>query len=100
MEHALSEILRVAPSSLSRLHFHSLGLHLVASRAESRWQNEESAVVTGALTAGLKVCNVTSFGDGSKFKLLSSLSFVSQSGKQLSFATGVAAWKEGDIKYC
>lgn len=44
-----------------------------------------------------KVCNVTDFGDGSSFKLLSNVAFSSRTGKQLSFASGSTTWNEDSI---
>lgn len=70
MEHALHHILThpfflssSSSSSLRRLHFHSLGLHLIALRSDddndsvtTQWQQQDLAVAEAAIATSLRVC--------------------------------------------
>lgn len=64
---AISSLLRYIfeqYSSLSRIHYHSLVLHLIAhtetNGSNKKWNNPQRAVAAGSLTATLEACGVSS----------------------------------------
>lgn len=56
---ALSFIMKKMPSKLSRVHFHTLGLHAIVIRNDSMWKDEENAVLLGSVFTSLKICDIT-----------------------------------------
>lgn len=71
-------------SRLSRVHFHSLSFHIVATLSSGPWYNVQDGLVAGARVAGLQACDVTSFSL-SNFELRMPLEFgLSKTHHQLS----------------
>lgn len=76
IERALQLVLAHLPN-VTRVHFHSLGLHAIATVDGApfwRPRDELAAVVTGALTTSLRVCNVDRV-DRERFEVIADLSF-------------------------
>ena len=91
----LSEILGRLPEEVTRVHFHSLGLHMIAHRG-NRWKHEREAVLTGAATTSLRVCNVTQLeGNEHLFELIQEDSFTHRDGSKIQFQPA-ARWQEAD----
>lgn len=82
IEQALTFLMESLPSTVTRIHFHTLGLHAIAIREDdatsSLWPNEEKAVLMGSIVTSMKMCGVQniSYLKGSRdlFSLSSKLS--------------------------
>ncbi len=98
VERALAEMLHLLPASVTRLHFHSLGLHMIAVREEGGWKGESAAVLAGSVVTSLRVCNTTSLGDGELFQVLTNGTFVTAAGERLSFEPH-ASWTVGGVTF-
>ena len=61
-------------SRLTRVHFHSLTFHIVATVQDGPWSGSDHSVMAGARVAGLQACNVEYFTP-SKFDLKMPLNF-------------------------
>ena len=93
-------------SRLSRVHFHSLSFHIVATASQGPWTHAQEGLVAGATVAGLQACDTTSFSI-SDFELKMPLVFrLSQSDPKLSktFHYGsdgspIVQWKRGGSDY-
>lgn len=96
VETALAAILARLPR-VSRLHFHSLGLHMSAVRKGSRWRSEKAAVLTGSITTSLRVCNTTRI-DPELFELRMAESFVTAGDVVLTFGPG-QQWEDAHNSY-
>ena len=71
-------------SRLSRVHFHSLAFHIVATPTNGPWHGAQDGLVAGAKVAGLQACNVMSFNPVD-FELRMPLNFaLSQTDHKLS----------------
>ena len=71
-------------SRLSRVHFHSLAFHIVATLTKGPWYRAPDGLVAGAKVAGLQACNVMSFNPVD-FELKMPLNIaLSQSDRKLS----------------
>ena len=71
-------------SRLTRIHFHSLTFHIVASQSGGPWYDSSKGLIAGARIAGLQACDVNSFTP-SDFELKMPLQFgLSQSDHKLS----------------
>ena len=55
-------------SRLSRVHFHSLTFHVIATLSGGAWSNNKAAVMAGARMAGLQACDTDTI-DPDKFEL-------------------------------
>ncbi len=107
MEVAIQHVFAHLPSRVTRLHFHSLGLHAIAIRQpaqqhESFWQADEeyAAVLTGALSTSIRVCGKHRVGQiaAEQFDFPSHLSFTTSAGRSLTFAPG-ARWSSGTLSF-
>ena len=94
-------------SRLTRVHFHTLSFHVIATVARPhRWTNTKSAVLAGARIAGLQACDLEHFEAG-KFELHVPLEFrlsltdgvLSQSAVSLTREYGVVTWERGGVEY-
>ena len=54
---------RAQGSTVTRIHFHSLGYHIVATARDAPWNNAVGAAASGSVTATYQACNVTSHAD-------------------------------------
>ena len=61
-------------SRLSRVHFHSLSFHIVATLSGGPWEDVSDGLLAGARVAGLQACSVSSFNP-SKFEFKIPLEF-------------------------
>lgn len=94
-------------SRLTRVHFHTLFFHIVATVVRpSRWANSQSAVLAGARIAGLQACDLEHFEAG-KFDLRVPLEFplsvtdkvLSQHVIHLTPESGVVSWEKSGVEY-
>ena len=94
-------------SRLTRIHFHTLSFHIIATLDRpARWRNTPSAVLAGSKIAALQACDLEHF-DPSKFELQVSLDFpissldsaLSQHVIQITPDTPVASWERGGVVY-
>lgn len=94
-------------SRLTRVHFHTLSFHMVATLvAPQCWQNSRSGVLAGARIAALQACDLKHF-DPTKFELRVPLTFpLSVSDKHLSQRvvhitpeSPVASWQRDGVEY-
>ena len=61
-------------SRLSRVHFHSLAFHIMATPTNGPWHGAPDGLIAGAKVAGLQACNVMSFNPAD-FELRMPLNF-------------------------
>ena len=94
-------------SRLTRVHFHTLAFHIVATtQRPGRWTNSNSAVLAGTRIAGLQACDLERF-EPTKFELRAPLDFsLSSSDPDLSGhivhvtpEVPVASWRRGGVDY-
>lgn len=94
-------------SRLTRVHFHTLSFHIVATLEAPRcWHNSASSVLAGTRVAALQACDLEQF-DPTKFELRVPLTFpLSESDEQLSHRvvhitpeSPVASWLRDGVKY-
>ena len=94
-------------SRLTRVHFHTLSFHVIATvMRPPHWANSKSAVLAGARIAGLQACDVEHFEAG-KFELQVPLDFtlsvtdgvMSQHFVSLTPESGVVSWERGGVAY-
>lgn len=94
-------------SRLTRVHFHTLSFHIIASLQRSgRWGNSASAVLAGARVAGLQACDADEFTPG-KFEFRVSLNFslsstdpkLSKSVEHITPNTPMASWLRRGVVY-
>ncbi len=91
------------PSSrLSRVHFHSLTFHIVATLDKGPWTNSRAAVIAGAKRAGLQACDTDKMSP-EKFELRIKSYQLSVKDKILSdvleYKSGSVHWKRGNINF-
>ncbi len=99
VERALAAMFRQLPASVTRLHFHSLGLHVIGVRQGSRWRAENAAVLTGSVATSLRVCNATELDEKSDmFQVLAEESFDTSDGRRLTFSPH-ANWTHDGIAF-
>ena len=94
-------------SRLTRVHFHTLSFHIVASlQRPGRWGNSDSAVLAGARVAGLQACDEEDFTPG-KFEFRVPLNFspsstdpkLSESIVHITPDAPVASWLRRGVVY-
>ena len=61
-------------SRLTRVHFHSLTFHMIATMRQGPWKNSRMSVLAGAKAAGLQACAIPHF-EPAKFELRMPLDF-------------------------
>ncbi len=72
-------------SRLSRVHFHSLAFHIVATPTNGPWHAAPEGLIAGAKVAGLQACNAMSFNPVD-FELKMPLNFaLSRTDRKLAF---------------
>ena len=95
-------------SRLSRVHFHSLAFHIVATLTSGPWHSAADGLVAGAKVASLQACNVTSFSLVD-FELKMPLSFaLSQTDNKLlrlhrygsAGQPHIVHWRRAGADYC
>ena len=93
-------------SRLTRVHFHSLTFHIIATVRGGPWGNSRVAVAAGTRVAGLQACDVTRFHPA-KFELRIPPSFtlsrsdptLSATRVHLSPAAPIVTWSRGGVDY-
>ena len=92
-------------SRLSRVHFHSLAFHIVATLTNGPWHSAPDGLVAGAKVAGLQACNVMSFNPVD-FELKMPLNFaLSQTDHKFSsvhrYGSGnhIVHWRRAAVEY-
>ena len=92
------------PSTLTRVHFHSLSFHMIATVEDGPWLNNRDAVMAGARVAGLQACDTDAFTIDA-FKVLNPEYFhITNTDAKLkevvmSSRTGWVEWTRGGINY-
>ncbi len=96
----------VPGSRLSRVHFHSLSFHVVATDQEGPWGDGERSVVAGTQVAGLQACDVATFQPHlfelkltDEFALSGSDHKLSQRRAKISPHSPVVVWERGGWQY-
>lgn len=92
------------PSILTRVHFHSLSFHIIATVKGGPWINNKEAVMAGAEVAGLQACDTDSFSPESFQVKLPELFSITKTDAELldivkSSRAGWAEWIRDDIHY-
>ena len=93
-------------SRLTRVHFHSLTFHIIATLAGGPWSNARSAVMAGARVAGAQACDKNNFTP-QHFDLKLGTFELSSTDSELSKRTlvyqpqdnGVVTWKRGTVNF-
>ncbi|XP_072051210.1 ADP-dependent glucokinase-like [Amphiura filiformis] len=103
---SLREGQRSRTPNLSRVHFHSLTFHIIATRVGT-WENSASAAGAGARVGGLQACNFTTVIDPSKVELRIPRAF----SRSVNFAPlrrealildptqPISVWRRGDVEF-
>ena len=88
-------------SRLTRVHFHTLSFHILATVVSpSRWGNTRSAVLAGARVAGLQACDLERF-DAEKYELRVPVEFrLSETDEALSRRVARVTGECGDVWRC
>ncbi|XP_075432142.1 ADP-dependent glucokinase isoform X2 [Ascaphus truei] len=89
-------------STLSRIHFHTLTYHILAT-ADGLWGNQVSAVAAGARAAGTQAC-ATAVIDPGRVTLKSPLAFATSRAEaegtvRVSAAEPVAVWRRQGVTF-
>ena len=93
-------------SRLTRVHFHSLTFHILASLKQGPWGNGRVALLAGTKVAGLQACDMQYFTPA-KFELLIPLDFtlsqtdpvLSQTEIQFSDVDSPVVWSREGVEY-
>lgn len=93
-------------SRLTRVHFHSLTFHIIATVRGGPWGNGRAAVAAGTRVAGLQACDVTRFHPAEfelrippSFTLSHSDPTLSTTRVRLSPSAPTVAWSRGGVDY-
>ncbi|XP_068595634.1 ADP-dependent glucokinase [Brachionichthys hirsutus] len=97
---------RSEPSSeaeLTRIHFHTLAYHILAS-VDGYWGNQEAAAMAGARVASSQACGLESV-DASRVELRAPLEFHSsyfepRETLSLNPLEPVTVWRRGNVTFC
>ncbi len=97
---------RFSSSKLSRVHFHSLSFHVVATHKAGPWGDGERSVVAGTRIAGLQACDTDTFNSHLFELRIPRRFFLSLSDRELSqrmveFSPShpVVVWERGEWLY-
>ena len=94
-------------SRLTRVHFHTLSFHIIATLIQpSRWRNCRSAVLAGSRIAALQACDTERF-NASEFELRVSLDFplsvsdavLAETVAHITPDSPVATWQRDGVEY-
>ena len=91
-------------STLTRVHFHSLSFHVIATIDDGPWHNGKEAVMAGAKIAGLQACDTSSFSLHT-FKVVNPEEFrvtatdIPLSKSVMTIRTGFSEWLRDGIRY-
>ncbi len=96
---------RTRVTNLSRIHFHSLTFHIIATRVGT-WENSASAVGAGAQVGGLQACNLTVI-DPEKVELRIPRAFsrsvifeeLRKEALILDPSKPISIWRRGDVEF-
>ena len=91
--------------TLSRIHFHSLTFHIIATRVGT-WENSASAVGAGTRVGGVQACNTTSL-DSSLVELRIPKAFsrsvnfehLRKEALILDPSQPISVWRRGEVKF-
>ena len=88
------------PSSrLTRIHFHSLTYHVIAT-VKGTWSNCQSAAIAGARAASLQACDTTSFEqDKFSLKVSKTLKISDNITVQFDPSKPGISWEEGELEF-
>lgn len=89
-------------STLTRVHFHSLSFHVIATMDGGPWHNSKEAVMAGAKIAGLQACDTNSF-NSYDFKVVNPEDFhvtaIDIPPLSMTTRTGFSEWHRGGLHY-